>query len=222
MEYVTLVFALFGAISLAAIILYYANKLTRGWDELFGGCLLIPLYMLSLSLVGFSIVPFKNCTIDLKPSHAKHIIDKFREQNDSLKNEIAIYKGMAYDVKGVDLEDVVFYITSNQKFYHCSSDCAGLSLEIGKVKHEKLEDAINEGRVSCSLCDKVKSSRYDFRMLDNEESSVYICTGESSRKYHYDRDCKGLSCCSGEIEEVSEEEAEGMGRTSCKICNENK
>lgn len=54
--------------------------------------------------------------------------------------------------------------------------------------------------------------------IKNETSSVYICTGETSTKYHCDRDCKGLSRCSGEIEEVSEEEAEGMGRTPCKIC----
>ena len=48
--------------------------------------------------------------------------------------------------------------------------------------------------------------------------SVYICTGETSTKYHSDPDCRGLSRCSGEIEEVSEEEAEDMGRTPCKIC----
>lgn len=48
--------------------------------------------------------------------------------------------------------------------------------------------------------------------------NVYICTGGSSRRYHCDPDCKGLSRCSGEIEEISEEEAEDMGRTPCKIC----
>lgn len=48
--------------------------------------------------------------------------------------------------------------------------------------------------------------------------NVYICTGGSSKRYHCDPDCKGLSRCSGEIEEISEEEAEDMGRTPCKIC----
>ncbi len=56
----------------------------------------------------------------------------------------------------------------------------------------------------------VKSAGYS----DN----VYICTGGSSKRYHCDPDCKGLSRCSGEIEEISEEEAEDMGRTPCKIC----
>lgn len=56
----------------------------------------------------------------------------------------------------------------------------------------------------------VKSAGYS----DN----VYICTGGSSKRYHCDPDCKGLSRCSGEIEKISEEEAEDMGRTPCKIC----
>lgn len=48
--------------------------------------------------------------------------------------------------------------------------------------------------------------------------SVYICTGGSSKRYHCDRRCKGLSNCTGAIEAVSEEEAGDMGRTPCKIC----
>ena len=48
--------------------------------------------------------------------------------------------------------------------------------------------------------------------------NVFVCTGGSSKRYHCDQYCKGLSRCSGEIEEVSEEEAEDMGRTPCKIC----
>ena len=43
--------------------------------------------------------------------------------------------------------------------------------------------------------------------------NVFICTGGSSKRYHCDRDCKGLFRCKEEIEEVSEEEAENMGRT---------
>lgn len=51
-----------------------------------------------------------------------------------------------------------------------------------------------------------------------QSGTVYICTGGSSKRYHCDRDCKGLSRCSGDLEEVSEEDAEDMGRTPCKIC----
>lgn len=48
--------------------------------------------------------------------------------------------------------------------------------------------------------------------------NVFVCTGSSSKRYHCNRECRGLSRCSGEIEEVSEEEAEDMSRTPCKIC----
>ena len=47
---------------------------------------------------------------------------------------------------------------------------------------------------------------------------VYICTGGSSKRYHDDRDCRGLGNCSGAIRSVSLDEAEGMGRTPCRIC----
>lgn len=143
-------------------------------------------------------------------------IRTLEKEVDSLRNEIAVYKGMAIDIKGADLEDEVFYITSNKKFYHYNSDCAGLCLGTGKVVSERLEDAIGEGRISCSLCDAVKCSRYDTD--SNDDGFVYICTGETSTKYHCAPDCRGLSRCSGEVEEVTEGEAEDMGRTPCKIC----
>lgn len=77
------------------------------------------------------------------------------------------------------------------------ASCSGSSKKSADVESEKKESV-------------VKSAGYS----DN----VYICTGSSSKRYHCDHDCKGLSRCSGEIEEISEEEAEDMGRTPCKIC----
>lgn len=76
---------------------------------------------------------------------------------------------------------------------------------------------------SCSSSSK-KSAEVEPEKKDSVVKSagsgdnVYICTGGSSRRCHCDPDCKGLSRCSGEIEEISEEEAEDMGRTPCKIC----
>lgn len=77
------------------------------------------------------------------------------------------------------------------------ASCSSSSKKSADIEPEKKESS-------------VKSADYG----DN----VYICTGGSSKRYHCDPDCKGLSRCSGEIEEVSEEEAEDMGRTPCKIC----
>ena len=79
---------------------------------------------------------------------------------------------------------------------------------------------------SCGGSSK-KSADIEPAEVENEETedesssssdNVYICTGGSSERYHSSPDCRGLGRCSGEIEEVSEEEAEDMGRTPCKIC----
>ena len=51
----------------------------------------------------------------------------------------------------------------------------------------------------------------------NQSQYIYVLE-KTSTKYHSDPDCRGLYRCSGEIEEVSEEEAEDIGRTPCKIC----
>lgn len=51
-----------------------------------------------------------------------------------------------------------------------------------------------------------------------DDNFVFICTGEESRKYHSRLECKGLLKCTGDIEEIPKDEAEGMGRTPCKIC----
>lgn len=77
------------------------------------------------------------------------------------------------------------------------ASCSGSSKKSADVESEK-KDSV------------VKSDAYSH--------NVFICTGSSSERYHCDPDCKGLSRCSGEIEEISEEEAKDMGRTPCKIC----
>lgn len=75
--------------------------------------------------------------------------------------------------------------------------CSSSSMKFADIEPERKESA-------------VKSAGFG--------GNVYICTGGSSKRCHCDPDCKGLSRCSGEIEKVSEEEAEDMGRTPCKIC----
>jgi hypothetical protein len=54
--------------------------------------------------------------------------------------------------------------------------------------------------------------------INHKTETVYICTGKSSKKYHSKKDCRGLKRCSGDIIEVSVEDAENMGKTPCKIC----
>lgn len=46
-------------------------------------------------------------------------VNTLEKEVDTLRNEIAIYKGMERDVRSRDLDDLVFYISSIQKHYEC-------------------------------------------------------------------------------------------------------
>lgn len=46
-------------------------------------------------------------------------------------------------------------------------------------------------------------------------TDVYICKGESSKKYHFKNNCRGLSNCSTNIYTVSITGARNIGRTLC-------
>lgn len=52
-----------------------------------------------------------------------------------------------------------------------------------------------------------------------ETDAVYICTGLNAKKYHSTPKCRWLENCSGEIEEVTLDEAESQGKSPCKGCN---
>lgn len=54
--------------------------------------------------------------------------------------------------------------------------------------------------------------------LSTNGNTVYICTGNSSNKYHADSKCRGLGGCKGSIKAMSKDEAIKMGRTPCGIC----
>lgn len=47
---------------------------------------------------------------------------------------------------------------------------------------------------------------------------VYVCEGRSAKRYHSVSDCNGLSRCSRGVLEMSIEEAEGYGKTPCRMC----
>jgi hypothetical protein len=46
-------------------------------------------------------------------------------------------------------------------------------------------------------------------------SDVYICKGKYSKKYHYVKNCRGLSNCSTDIYKASLSEAKDLGRSLC-------
>lgn len=72
--------------------------------------------------------------------------------------------------------------------------------------------------VGCSKDENKQSSAYCNGTEDTDENMVYICNGPHSRRYHCDECCDGLSKCSSEVECISLNEAEGMGRTPCSRC----
>lgn len=54
-----------------------------------------------------------------------------------------------------------------------------------------------------------------FLLSTTQQKDVYICKGKSSKRYHLDKYCRGLSNCSTDIYKVSLKEAKRIGRTLC-------
>lgn len=51
----------------------------------------------------------------------------------------------------------------------------------------------------------------------NTETTVLICTGKYSKRYHNSM-CKGMKACKGERKRVSLSDAKKMGLTACGYC----
>ncbi len=54
-----------------------------------------------------------------------------------------------------------------------------------------------------------------FNAAIEEEKTVYICKTKSSKKYHYRKNCRGLSRCSTTIEKVTLKKAKASKKTLC-------
>lgn len=53
--------------------------------------------------------------------------------------------------------------------------------------------------------------------VDNNPT-VVVCMGSSSKRYHRTEYCRGLNNCQGGVKKITLEEAKRAGRTACKIC----
>lgn len=51
--------------------------------------------------------------------------------------------------------------------------------------------------------------------FSSDIDEVYICKGPQSKKYHYRKDCRGLSNCTTDTYTVTLSEAKKLGRTLC-------
>ena len=77
--------------------------------------------------------------------------------------------------------------------------------------------------VGCRDQERNSPANEEYSVAVEDEKSdtkdkVYVCTGGSAKRYHAVSDCKGLSNCRGDIEEMDKEEEEYMGRTPCRMC----
>ena len=48
-----------------------------------------------------------------------------------------------------------------------------------------------------------------------KNSDVYLCDSSGGKKYHYSKNCRGLSNCKHEIIKVSLKKAQSLGKTLC-------
>lgn len=49
------------------------------------------------------------------------------------------------------------------------------------------------------------------------ERTVFVCSTEGAKLYHLDKNCKKLSNCQTQIEEVTQKQAESKGLVLCEM-----
>ena len=47
------------------------------------------------------------------------------------------------------------------------------------------------------------------------KTDVYLCNSSGGKKYHYSKNCRGLSSCEHQIIKVSLQKAKSMGKDLC-------
>ena len=96
---------------------------------------------------------------------------------------------LSFSLKAQNAKDSlkVYNSTSSMtKAYHKSKTCFSLKNDQDKLKYISLDDAKKMGRTACKNCYTEKKAA---------GSEVYVCTDGSSKKYHSDKDCRGLGNC---------------------------
>ena len=63
----------------------------------------------------------------------------------------------------------------------------------------------------------VISLSFQEKKQEKGEQKVYICNSVSSARYHYHKNCRGLSKCKSNIKVTTKKKAEKFGRTLCEI-----
>lgn len=103
------------------------------------------------------------------------------------------------------------YISTNPlaKKYHKSKNCFSIINDQDNLKYVTLAEAQRQGRTPCKNC---------YGESVSNPTTVFVCTGGSSKKYHGLKDCRGLSSCHGSIVKMTVSKAKEAGKTACKLC----
>lgn len=59
------------------------------------------------------------------------------------------------------------------------------------------------------------SAKLPITDIQQTTSTVYICNGKYAKKYHYKKDCRGLSNCKASIISMTKIVAQKKGKTLC-------
>lgn len=51
-----------------------------------------------------------------------------------------------------------------------------------------------------------------------ESSTMWVCGGPNSKRYHKTKDCRGLNRCSKTPQKMTLKECQKKGYTACRIC----
>lgn len=119
---------------------------------------------------------------------------------------------LSFSLKAQNAKDSlkVFFSTSSMaKAYHKSKTCFSLKNDQDKLKYITLDDAKKMGHTACKNCYTEKKPA---------GSEDFVCTGGSSKKYHSNKDCRGLGSCKSTPKKIKLSEAKKAGRTACKMC----
>lgn len=67
-----------------------------------------------------------------------------------------------------------------------------------------------------SIEDNLAAKQYS--VFENKTEKVYICVSKRAKRYHCNKNCKGLRNCKHEIKTITLEVAQKRGLTPCKLC----
>lgn len=142
------------------------------------------------------------------------------------ENGRVLKNGQFYDDQEKKSNEVWLCMGKTSHAYHSNSECYGIKSCGGEIKMVPLSEAIAMGRTPCRYCHKtndIKKSTEPTSLMSTEsvtdsDDRVYVCSSNSSTRYHAFRDCYGLDRCSKQVLTLSESEAEKRGYTPCKWC----